>query len=48
MKKASRLDENLVEDLEFARKTEEAFKRYRAGKFRSMDAEDFLKELAKW
>ena len=31
MKKASKLDENLKEDLEFARRTEEAYKRHERG-----------------
>ena len=48
MKKASKLSKNLEEDLEFARRTEEAFKRYEKGEFKSMDAKDFLKELEKW
>ena len=41
-------DENLEEDLEFAKRTEEAWKRYDKGEFASMDAEEFLKELKKW
>jgi len=48
MKKASKLDQNLVDDIEFARKTEEAWKSYERGEFKSMDSKDFLKELAKW
>ena len=48
MKKAKDLDENIKEDLEFAKKTEEAWKRYEKGKFISMDSDDFLKELEKW
>ena len=48
MKKASDLDRNLKEDLIFARRTEEAFKRYEKGEFKSMDAKDFLKALEKW
>ena len=47
MKKASKLKENLVEDLEFARRTEEAWKRYEKGEFVSMPADKFLKELSK-
>ena len=42
MKKASNLDENLAEDLEFARKTEEAWKSFEKGEFKSMDSKDFL------
>ena len=48
MKKATKLSENLKEDLEFARRTEEAWKRYEKGEFKSMDAKDFLKELERW
>ncbi len=48
MKKASRLDKQLEEDLEFARRTEEAWKRFEKGEFKSMPAEKFLKELKKW
>ena len=48
MKKASKLDINLKEDLEFARRTEEAWKSYDKGEFKNMDSKDFLKELEKW
>ena len=48
MKKASHLDKNLMEDLEFARQTEEAWKSYDRGEFKSMDAKDFLKAIEKW
>ena len=47
MKKASDLDKNFKEDLEFARRTEEAWKRYEKGEFKSMPADKFLKELEK-
>ena len=48
MKKASDLDKNMAEDIEFARKTEEALKRIEAGKSIKMDFEDFLEEMKKW
>ena len=48
MKKASRLDEAFREDIEFAKRTEDAWKRHESGKFRRMDAKDFLKELDRW
>jgi AbrB family looped-hinge helix DNA binding protein len=48
MKKADSLDKNFKEDLEFAHRTEEAWKRYEKGEFKEMKAEDFLKELEKW
>lgn len=47
IKKASKLDKNLQEDLEFARRTEAAWKRYENGEFESISKEDFLKELEK-
>ncbi len=48
MKKASEIDKNLAEDLEFARRTEEALKRYEKGEFISLPADKFLEELKKW
>ncbi len=40
-------DENLKEDLEFARRTEEAWKSYERGEFKSVPVDDFLKALEK-
>ena len=48
LKKAKDMDKNLEEDLIFARRTEEAWKRYEKGEFKTMSADDFLKELEKW
>ncbi len=48
MKKATELDKKLEEDLEFARRTEKAYKAYERGEFVEMDSKDFLKELEKW
>ena len=48
LKKMEDFDKNLKEDLEFAKRTEEAWKRYDKGEFKSMDAKDFLRELKKW
>ena len=48
LKKAKDFDKNIEEDLEFARRTEEAWKRYDEGKFIRRDADDFLKALEKW
>ena len=48
MKKASSLDKNFAEDIEFARRTEAAWKSYERGEFKTMKAVDFLKELEKW
>ena len=47
MKKATDLDKTLKEDLEFARRTEEAWKRYDQGKFKSMPFDEFIEELEK-
>ena len=45
LKKASSFRKQLAEDLEFARKTEEAWKEYDKGKFKSMNADEFLAEV---
>ena len=48
LKKMEDFNKNLQEDLEFAKRTEEAWKRYDRGEFISMDAGNFLKEIKKW
>ncbi len=48
LKKVQNLTENIKEDLEFAKRTEEAYKRHERGEFIEMDSEDFLKEMEKW
>lgn len=48
LKKADKFDKNLAEDLEFARRTEEAWKEIKQGKGVSMSVEDFLKEIKTW
>lgn len=48
LKKASELNKQLREDLEFARRTEAAWKQYEQGKFKSLPADKFLAELEKW
>lgn len=45
LKKADKFDKNLEEDLEFARRTEEAWKEIEVGKYKSMSVEEFFKEL---
>ncbi|MBI5390137.1 AbrB/MazE/SpoVT family DNA-binding domain-containing protein [Candidatus Woesearchaeota archaeon] len=47
LKKATALDKQLEEDLLFAKRTEEAWKKYDNGEFESIPADDFLKELEK-
>ncbi len=48
MKKASKLDKELKEDIEFAKRTEEAWKRIEEGKGIKMDFDDFIEEMKKW
>jgi len=48
MKKATDIDKNLKEDLEFAKRTEEAMKRIESGKGIRMDFDEFIKEMKKW
>jgi len=47
MRKAKDMDEQLKGDLEFARRTEEAYKRHERGEFITMEWDDFVKELDK-
>ncbi len=48
LKKANDLDEKFREDLEFAKRTEEAYRRHERGEFKSLPADKFLEELEKW
>ena len=48
LKKASAMDEQLKEDLEFARRTEEARKRIEAGEYISVDSGNIYEEMMKW
>jgi len=48
LKKATDIDENFQEDLEFAKRTEEAYKRIEAGEFISVDSENLFEEMDKW
>lgn len=48
VKKAKLFGRNLQEDLDFARKTEEAWESYERGEFTRSTAEEFLKELKTW
>lgn len=48
LKSIEDFDENIEEDLEFARRTEEAYKRYEKGEFKSMGFDDFIAEMKKW
>ncbi len=48
LKKASDLEENVREDLEFAKQTEEALKKYEQGLFEEKSREEFLEDLEGW
>ncbi len=48
LKKMEDFDKNLEEDLEFARRTEEAWKRIEAGKGVEMDFDEFIEKMKKW
>lgn len=48
MQKVDELDAKLREDLEFAKRTEEAWQRIERGESKRMTAEEFLEELDKW
>ena len=48
LKKASQMEKNLREDLEFAKRTEAAWERYERGEFKTSTAKEFLKDLEKW
>lgn len=48
LKKVEDFDKNLKDDLEFAKRTEEAWKGHDSGGFRSLDSKAFIKELRKW
>lgn len=37
-----------LDDLEFARRTEEAYQAYERGEFTQMDYDDFIKEIKNW
>jgi len=48
LKKAEILTEQMKEDLEFARRTEEAWQAYDRGEFKTYSEEEFLKRLEQW
>ena len=45
LKSVKNFGENIIEVIEFARRTEEAWKSYEKGEFKSMPVDDFLQEL---
>ena len=48
LKRADKFDKNFEEDLEFARRTEEAYKRIETGEFISVDSDNLSDEMKKW
>ena len=48
LKSTRNMDKNFEEDLEFAKRTEEAFKRYEKGEFTEVSDEKFLEMLEEW
>jgi len=48
LKRAKDIDKNFKEDIEFAQRTEEAFKQYEQGNFKKVDKKIFLKLLDQW
>ena len=48
LKKEKDFQKNISEDLEFAKRTEAAYKRIEAGEFVSVDSENLIEEMNKW
>ena len=48
LKKMENFEKNITEDLAFAKRTEEAWRRIEGGDSVCMKKEDFLNELTKW
>ena len=48
LKRAKDFDKQVREDIAFAKRTEEALKRYDKGRFKKMSGEEFLKALDTW
>ncbi len=48
LKSVEDFDKNIEQDLEFARRTEQAWKRHDQGKFETMESDEFLQELEQW
>jgi len=48
LKKTNDFSENIKEDLEFAKRTEEAFRRVESGEFIKTNSENLFKEMDKW
>lgn len=48
LKKADKITEEMKEDLEFAKRTEEALKRMEKGEYISVDSDNLFEEMSKW
>ena len=48
LKKEKDFSEKLEEDMEFARRTEKAYKRHERGEFIQMDFDKFIEEMKEW
>ena len=48
LKRARDFGKKLQEDIEFARRTEEALRRYEKGEFVEMEFDEFIKQAKKW
>jgi len=48
LKPASTLEKQFAEDIEFAKRTEEAWQRFDKGEFKTLEFDDFIKEMKTW
>ena len=48
LKSIRNIDKKFEEDLEFAKRTEEAFRRYERGEFKEVNDKEFLEMLEEW
>ncbi len=48
LRRVKDIDKNFEDDLKFAKRTEDAFKRYGRGEFKEVDNKKFLKMLEQW
>ena len=48
LKNKDSLEKNFIEDLEFAKRTEEAINRIESGEFVSVKSKNLLEEMSKW
>ena len=48
LKNIKNFEKNIKEDLEFAKRTEDAFERIEKGEYVSVDSDNLFKEMDKW